>query len=190
MNDAEFMAIVNSKHDESWQRYHAGWPDLVDRYDVTAALVRGPDVIDIGCGECLLAKLLKERRPDVKHYVGIDASDEMIRRARAVFADSIVTVQGYAEDLHFNFGAFDTVVLGQVLEHVKDPLGVTMEAVRVLKKGGRIIVSVPADERAPHGNHLRVYHSQAEMMIPFGLAIDWQGEGRLHGYWFAWGERL
>jgi SAM-dependent methyltransferase len=178
MNDAEFTAIINSKNDESWQRYHDAWSDIVDRYNVTAALVRGPSVIDIGCGECLLAKLLRETRPDVKRYVGIDASDEMIRRARAVFADSIVTVQGYAEDLHFNFGVFDTVVLGQVLEHVKDPLGVTMEAVRVLKGGGRLIVNVPADERKPHGNHLRVYHSQAEMMIPFGLAIN------------AWGERL
>lgn len=190
MNDAKFLEVVNSKNDESWTRYNEGRLELVDRYNITAALVRGPSVIDIGCGECLLAKLLREKRPDVKRYVGVDASEEMIRRARVVFSDSIVTVPGFAEDLHFNSSSFDTVVLGQVLEHVKDPLSVTTEAARVLRRGGRLIVNVPADERAPHGNHLRVYHSQAEMMIPFGMAINWQGEGRLHGYWFAWGERL
>lgn len=190
MTDDEFMTIVKSKNDESWTRYKAGRPDLIDRYDVTSALVHGPAVLDVGCGECLLAYLLTIRRDDIKRYVGLDPSPEMIARAVRVLGSTIEIKEGFAENLPYKAGEFDTVVLGQTLEHVRDAVETAQEAMRVLKKGGRLIVNVPAFETQPHGNHLRVFRSCADMMTLFGLGIVWSGEGRLHNFWFAWGERV
>jgi ubiquinone/menaquinone biosynthesis C-methylase UbiE len=145
--------------------------------------------LDIGCGECLLAWLLFERRKDIEKVIGIDASPEMIKRANEIWMAGLEVKQGFAEELPFLSSEFDTVVMGQVLEHVRDPLSCAVEALRVLRYGGRLIVNVPADEQGPHGNHLRAYKSLSELTQLFGVAIDWTGEGRLHRYWYAWGER-
>jgi ubiquinone/menaquinone biosynthesis C-methylase UbiE len=52
-------------------------------------------------------------------------------------------VQADAHDLPFADGAFDVVVCGEVLEHVKSPIGVLAEARRVLRPGGRLVATVP-----------------------------------------------
>lgn len=181
MNHEEHDRLQQAKRDLSWQRYEEGWQDIVDRYDVTAALVRG-DVLDIGCGQCLLGHLLTEGR-----YVGLDSWDEMLEEARE--RGDFELRFGKAEGLPFGRGEFDSVVMGQVLEHVYDEHAAVMEALRVLRNGGRLIVNVPADDEAPHGNHVRVYKSVDEMKAPFGASVKWEGEGLLHRFWFAWGEK-
>jgi ubiquinone/menaquinone biosynthesis C-methylase UbiE len=187
MTREEHDRLQRAKRDLSWQRYEDGWPDIVDRYDVTAALVRGPDVLDVGCGQCLLGHLLRQHRPDVERYVGLDSWDEMLNEAKE--RGDFELWLGDAEELPFQEGEFDSVILGQVLEHVYDANDATMEALRVLRAGGRLIVNVPADDAEPHGNHVRVFKSVYEMQAPFRAFVQWQGEGRLHRYWFAWGEK-
>lgn len=183
-------ALLAAKNDASWERYYSGdYPELTDRYDVTVALVRGISILDIGCAEGLLLHLLQQRRPETKRLVGLDASRVMIGKARFNLGDRAELYHSYSEELPFDNSEFDTVVLGQTLEHVRKVEPVAAEAIRVLKPGGRLIVNVPADERRPHGNHLHVFRSVTEMVLPFGMAIDWQGEGRLHCYWFAWGDK-
>lgn len=190
MTDEQFKAILASKLDKSRERYDAGWIELRDRYDITVALVHGPSVLDIGCAQSVLASLLRVQRPDVVRVAGLDAEPQMIAQSRATLGDDAELYNCFAEQLPFDALEFDTVVIGQTLEHVKDLLPVCHEATRVLKRGGRLIVNVPSDERDPHGNHLRVFHSIAELLIPFGTCMHWQGEARVHGYWFAWGEKI
>jgi ubiquinone/menaquinone biosynthesis C-methylase UbiE len=182
MNRDKHDCLQQSKRDLSWQRYEDGWPDIVDRYNVTAALVRD-DVLDVGCGQCLLGRLL----PSAGRYVGLDSWDEMLAEASERGAFEIRL--GEAEKLPFADGEFDCVVLGQVLEHVYDADKSVSEALRVLRHGGRLIVNVPADDAEPHGLHVRVFRSVDEMKALFGEAVNWEGEGRLHRYWFAWGEK-
>lgn len=54
-----------------------------------------------------------------------------------------VDVVGDGYNLPFRSEAFDFVILNTVLEHVRDPSGVLLEARRVLKKGGYIYATVP-----------------------------------------------
>lgn len=180
---------VEAKQDASWQRYDHGRLDLLDRYDVTAALVRGKDILDIGCGQCLLGKLLRHRRPEIKRIIGVDVSTEMVSEAKQRLDKTIGLYLAYAEMLPFSDESFDTVVLGQTLEHVHDLTKTVAEALRVLKAQGRLIVSVPSDDAQPHGNHLRVFRSLYDMLLPFGLAVDWTGQGQMHNFYFAWGEK-
>jgi len=91
--------------------------------------------------------------------------------------------------LPFEDNEFDCVVLGQLLEHVYDEKRAASEALRVLRTGGRLIVNVPADDREPHGNHVRVFHSVEEVQALFEPSIKWEGAGRLQRFYFAWGEK-
>lgn len=50
---------------------------------------------------------------------------------------------GQGEKTSFDDGEFDTVSLGQILEHVINPERLLDEATRVLKPGGTLIASVP-----------------------------------------------
>jgi ubiquinone/menaquinone biosynthesis C-methylase UbiE len=184
----QHMALAEGKMDAAWQRYHDGWSDVCVRYDFAVALVRGTRVLDLGCGQCLLGHLLKERSPDFE-IIGVDVSESELANARKLNGDDIRLVQGYAEKLIFDEGDFDTVVCAQTLEHVRDVRASAREMVRVLKRGGRLIVNVPADDKKPTGNHLHVFESLIDLTQIFGTAINWRGWGRVERYWFAWGDR-
>ena len=186
----KFEQVLDAKHDKSWERYCADWPEIRDRYDVTAALVEGSKALDIGCGEgslaYILAYILGSRYIKI---TGVDASITMIERAKELFGNLAHFQQEYAENLPFENGEFNTVILGQTLEHVNNLQDTVREALRCLKPGGRLIVNVPATDKTPHGNHLRVFATCEEMMSLFD-GIEWQGYGRMYYYWFAWGKKL
>lgn len=185
-----FDGIVKGKTDKSWDRYNAGRADLVDRYDITAALVKGTEVLDIGCAESLLAGLVYARRVDVQRVCGIDANPAMVKESIHRLGDKADVMTGYAEDLPYTSGRFDTVVLGQTLEHVFNAQDSANEALRVLMVGGRLIVNVPANDTEPHGNHLRVFQTIDDLKGLFGSKIRWEGWGVIHTFYYAWGERV
>jgi SAM-dependent methyltransferase len=97
-------------------------------------------VLDIGCGLQPYRRFLD---PAVTEYVGIDREGPLSRP----------TVVGSAESLPFPDQSFDVVLSTQVLEHLPDPERALREAVRVLKRGGRMILTVPGvwpTHEAPH----------------------------------------
>lgn len=59
-------------------------------------------------------------------------------------------VRADAHDLPFENDSFNTSVLAEILEHVKDPVKVISEALRVSK---RLIITVPNDELWDEGLH-------------------------------------
>jgi SAM-dependent methyltransferase len=52
-------------------------------------------------------------------------------------------VPAVGEALPFRDGSFDTVVISEVLEHVREPAAVLGEALRVVRPGGALLVTVP-----------------------------------------------
>ncbi|MCW3009974.1 MAG: type 11 methyltransferase [Solirubrobacterales bacterium] len=97
-------------------------------------------VLDIGCGEGAVLGGL----PTVEKRVGVDMDAELIANAeRFVTGCTFLVVDGGA--LPFADSSFEAVVLSEVLEHVGNgnKVRVVDEALRVLRPGGRLIITSP-----------------------------------------------
>jgi 2-polyprenyl-3-methyl-5-hydroxy-6-metoxy-1,4-benzoquinol methylase len=111
------------------------------------AQVGGPDVLDVGCSQGIASILLAREGHRV---IGIDREREAIRAARERLDQEEAQVRervefrvGEGRAVAFPDGSFDAVLLGEVLEHQLDPGKLLDEARRVLRPGGRIVVTTP-----------------------------------------------
>jgi ubiquinone/menaquinone biosynthesis C-methylase UbiE len=109
-----------------------------------ARLKPGESVLDVGCGTGTLAIAAKRRVGPAGRVHGIDASPEMIARARkkATKAGVEVTFENaVVEQLPFADGSFDAVLSTVMLHHLgrKARQQCASEMRRVLKPGGRVL---------------------------------------------------
>jgi ArsR family transcriptional regulator len=145
---------------ETFRRKGAEW-DEMRALDLPAQAVEqalldllpGRDIgrmLDIGTGTGRLLELLA---PRVSAAVGVDASRAMLALARARLARSDLshcTVRlADMYRLPLADAAFELVVMQMVLHHAEDPASALVEAARVLRPGGRLVVI----DLAPHANH-------------------------------------
>lgn len=98
-------------------------------------------LLDIGCGQGRLLKLLASRASQV---VGVDIDPRARRLARAqLFLAGLPNCslrQGDMYALPFDDEAFDTVILDDVLAESERPTAAVEEARRLLKEGGRLLL--------------------------------------------------
>ena len=94
-------------------------------------------ILDIGCGSGSLIKVLRKESTKLKPY-GIDISN-------LGHPEKVMNFyQTDAESLPFKDKFFDLVFLVDILEHVVNPQAVLKEAIRVLSKGGYILIRTPS----------------------------------------------
>jgi SAM-dependent methyltransferase len=103
-----------------------------------AFLPLGRRVLDLGCGEG--ATLVHLGAPD--GAVGVDYSEEKVKFAAARLPGCRF-LSGRAEALPLPDGAFDQVLVRDVVHHVAEPAQLIEECHRVLAPGGRIDVLEP-----------------------------------------------
>jgi ubiquinone/menaquinone biosynthesis C-methylase UbiE len=109
-----------------------------------ARLESDDSVLDIGCGSGSLAIAAKQRVGLTGTVHGIDASPEMIARAKRKASKAGVDVafaSGVAEALQFPDAHFDAVLSTMMLHHLPWEIRrlCVREAHRVLKPGGRML---------------------------------------------------
>jgi SAM-dependent methyltransferase len=102
--------------------------------------VAGRRILDAGCGSGPLSAALRDRGATV---TGIDKSAGMLALARRRLGDGAdLRVAELGSPLPFPDGAFDDVTASLVLHYLEDWGPALAELQRVLKPGGRLIVSV------------------------------------------------
>ncbi len=122
-------------------------PDLSNEASPWTHLARlvpsGASVLDLGCWDGMLAHLVHGR--GASRVLGVERDPGAASRARARGID-VVSADLDAPDWPSSIKGerFDRVILADVVEHVRDPLGTLRRIVEhLLAPGGRIVLSVP-----------------------------------------------
>jgi SAM-dependent methyltransferase len=151
---------------------------LTVRYD-WLGLEPGDLLLDLGCG---FGRHAFEAARRGARVVALDYSDAELKEVRNTFGamaqagqvteDSCAgAVQGDATHLPFADASFDKIVASEVLEHIGDDQRALCELARILKPGGALAATVPAElpeklcwrlsdqYHAPYvaGGHVRIY---------------------------------
>lgn len=95
-------------------------------------------ILDVGCNNALYLYLLKDLGWQVW---GVEIDRNACRLAKEELDINVFC--GNLEEAGFSESFFDVVRLNQVLEHIPDPKKTIKEAGRILKKDGKIYISVP-----------------------------------------------
>jgi 2-polyprenyl-6-hydroxyphenyl methylase/3-demethylubiquinone-9 3-methyltransferase len=194
----------SSYHESIWEGVPEGLdpPDLHLRlafllaHAEAAGAARGspPRVLDVGCGEGRFAAELARRGFPV---VGVDVAEEPLRRARAREPALEVRIVPADGSWPLADASFDLVWAGETIEHVADTVGWLSEVHRVLRTGGRLLLSTPAHGRLrmlalavsgmrfdrhfdPRADHLRFYSRRtlARLLADLGFReIEVRGAG-------------
>ena len=119
------------------------------RLDVQLALAfLSPELTvgDLGCGTGHVTALLA---PHVRRVVAVDASEEMLAAARARLegVPNVELHHGELEALPLADASLDVASLALVLQYVADPMRALAEARRVVRDGGRVVIT----DLMPHG---------------------------------------
>lgn len=106
-------------------------------------------VLELGCGSGELINAVAEKFDGLKKIVAVDflnRPDNLNSKIEFIRQD--------LENLDLS-GGFDLVILNQVLEHVKNPLGLLINIKKNLNLHGRILIVVP--NRRGFNNEAKVY---------------------------------
>ena len=96
-------------------------------------------LLDAGCGTAPMLSLLTKEYPD-KHFVGLDLTPEMIRKAKEKNLPNTELVVGDCENLPFEAETFDVIINSQSFHHYPNPQDFFNSVYRVLKPGGCLIL--------------------------------------------------
>lgn len=112
------------------------------RYALCLEAVRDRDVLDIACGEGYGSAILAGTARSV---TGVDLSDEAVEHARRAYGDRVGLrfVAGRADAIPLPDASVDVVVSFETIEHHDRHEQMLVEIRRVLRPGGRLVISSP-----------------------------------------------
>lgn len=156
------QVIAERKHGQTWAESVAGRMELHyspgRTWEATARALIGllqlGDVVDLACGDGVLAELIAEH---AQRVTCVDISATVIAAARKRLA-ALANVDFCEADMHMlplKSQAYDHVFLMHALAYTREPQKVIKEAARLLKPGGRLIVAALAEHR--HEETMRAY---------------------------------
>lgn len=106
-----------------------------------AHLPAGARIADVGCGEGAFSAAMAAAGA---HPIAVDVAGEPLRRLRARFPELTDVRRAHAgEPLPLGDGEADAAWAGEVIEHVHDVGAFCAELRRVVRPGGRLLLTTP-----------------------------------------------
>ncbi|MDQ1086274.1 MULTISPECIES: class I SAM-dependent methyltransferase [unclassified Siphonobacter] len=156
---------------------------LLFPYIEAAGLVSG-NLLEIGCGTGRGVAVLA---PSVQHYTGVDKNEPLMNKLSQQypafqFIDMFLPPLKNLPDNHFDY-----IVTFQVIEHIEDDDFFIREAYRVLKPGGKLILTTVNRKYSLSVNpwHVREYSATElkNLILKYFPTIDTKG---IHGNEKVW----
>jgi arsenite methyltransferase len=141
----EFNRWAEQGRGEEMEHHHL---DITEKTIRSMDLRAGERVLDLGCGAGwatrLLARLVADGPSGFGQVVGVDVSDEMIRRARQASKDfeNIMFVWGSAQQIPWEENYFDKVLSVESFYYYADQDRALAELFRVMAPRGRLFILI------------------------------------------------
>jgi ArsR family transcriptional regulator len=182
--DAERLASIRSAREAAAARYFernaADWERVralhLPEADIDSAILEaaGPGpfdlMVDVGVGQGRMIGLFADRAGRAE---GFDTSPQMLAIARAALDDLKDKVSLHWGDVYappVARGVADLVIIHQVLHFLSDPGRAIVEAARLLKPGGRLLIV----DFAPHTlEFLREDHAHRRLGFSDAEILEW-----------------
>ena len=125
------------------------WGEHRSRYRFAAQFVAGQSVLDVACGSGFGLEMLSEAGAQP---LGVDYAGETLLEVRRRLPDSSL-LRADATHLPLQSASIDQMVSFETIEHVPDARALVHEVRRVLKPGGRLVLSTPNRGFGPLERH-------------------------------------
>ena len=123
------------------------------RYAFACKLLRGLEILDIASGEGYGTHALSKV---AKSITGMDVDLETVRHAIEKYALDYRV--GTAERIPIESAIFGAAVSFETIEHLSHPEKFLKELSRILKPGGRLVISTPNKDVYHHGQEANPFH--------------------------------
>jgi ubiquinone/menaquinone biosynthesis C-methylase UbiE len=149
----EFNRWAEEGEGEKMEHHHL---DITEKTIRLMDLHPGERVLDLGCGAGwatrLLARLVADGPEGFGQVIGLDVSDEMIRRARASSRDfeNILYVWGSAQQIPWEENFFDKVLSVESFYYYPDQDRALAELFRVMAPHGRLFILINLYKDTPY----------------------------------------
>jgi SAM-dependent methyltransferase len=133
-------AIMNRVEDSHW--WYVGRRLILESFlkqiiQSPKSKIQNPKILDVGCGTGGNLEMLAK----FGAAEGVDVSDDALEFCRQ---KGLKAHKGLAENLPFDDESFDVVTALDVVEHLDDDVSGLKEMYRVLRRGGKTLIFVPA----------------------------------------------
>lgn len=127
------------------------------RKAVQTIAVENATVADVGCGSGMILCEVLTMKPSWKGY-GLDISCAAVNYAGRLAEHKKVAGRtefraGDVSALPYAGGSLDLLIASEVIEHLPDPASVIKELARVLKPGGKLVLTMPVESHTPAHIH-------------------------------------
>ncbi len=149
----EFNDWAAAGRGEEMERHHAS---IVEQTLRLMDLRPGERVLDMGCGAGwatrILARMVGDGPQGHGQVIGVDISDEMIRRARATSKDfdNVMFVWGSAHQIPWEENFFDRVLSVESFYYYADQDRAAHELFRVMAPKGRLFILINLYKENPY----------------------------------------
>ncbi len=164
---------------------------ITSRCKIYEQIPYGSTVLEIGCADGRLANLLTIKKKCKVYCVEKDHAMSCIARSKC---ENMLNIDIERTPLPYSEGFFDNIIMGNVLEHMVDPVKVLKDLKKYLSDNGFLIYSVPnivnwhsrltifsgkfeyADSGVFDRTHLHFYSLNSAKKLAFdaGYDIVWQ----------------
>ncbi len=131
-------------YNKFWNRKNIYLYDYYKKIDLLINNIPNEEIqlLDVGCGNGIVAKEILRQRPKVK-IVGLDISSSAISEAKKLNPESVFYEIGNDGLFPVKNNSVDFIFCSEVIEHIYDTSTFMTEINRVIKPRGKILLTTP-----------------------------------------------